>query len=135
MERQVPDSDETRQIIRDAMQRLLEGKPIRSDGKLTVKSLAVEAGVKRWVLTHQHRDLQQEFRDRCANQDAVPAALRELTEDNEELRTEVSKLKKRVSDLTEETHRFTRIIQVLTLENLQLREELGKQDDKVRHLR
>lgn len=55
------DSEEVRRSIRDAMQRLLEGKPIRSDGKLTVKSLATEAGVKRWVLTHRHLDLKRNF--------------------------------------------------------------------------
>lgn len=44
-----------RQAIRDAMARLLDGQPIRSDGKLTIKSLADEAGLKRWLLTHRHR--------------------------------------------------------------------------------
>ena len=36
-----------RRTIRDAIERLLQGEPIRSDGKLTVKSFAVEAGVRR----------------------------------------------------------------------------------------
>ena len=43
--------DKERRVIRDAMDRLLAGTPIRSDGKLTIKSLAAEAGVKRWLLT------------------------------------------------------------------------------------
>ena len=34
-----------RRRIRDAMDRWLVGGPIRSDGKLTIKSLAAEAGV------------------------------------------------------------------------------------------
>ena len=46
--------DKERRLIRDAMDRLLTGTPIRSDGKLTVKSLAAEADVKRWLLTHRH---------------------------------------------------------------------------------
>jgi hypothetical protein len=37
---------------------------VHSDGKLTIKSLAEEAQVKRWVLTHRHTDLQAEFRAR-----------------------------------------------------------------------
>jgi len=44
-------------------------------------------------------------------------------------------MKKKIRDLTEEVHRFTRIVQVLTLENMQMRDELGKQGEKVRHLR
>ena len=43
-----------RQQIRDAMDRLIAGTALHSDGKLTVKSLAEEAQVKRWVLTHRH---------------------------------------------------------------------------------
>jgi hypothetical protein len=129
------DSEDLRRTIRDAMQRLLEGKPIRSDGKLTVKSLATEAGVKRWVLTHRHLDLQKEFRDRCAAQGAIPNGCHKLTAENQVLKNEVNKLKLRVADLSEEVHRFTRIVQVLTLENMQLRENHGKQGVKVRHLR
>ena len=53
-----------RRLIRDAMTRLLDGDPIRSDGKLTMKSLAAEAGLKRWYLTHKHTDLRDEFYDR-----------------------------------------------------------------------
>jgi hypothetical protein len=47
--------------IEAAMDRVLDGTSLRSDGKLTVVSLAVEAGVKRHVLTHKHTDL----KDRC----------------------------------------------------------------------
>lgn len=128
-------SEDLRLTIRDAMQRLLDGKPIRSDGKLTVKSLAVEAGVKRWVLTHQHRDLQQEFRDRCANRDDTPVFLAEVTERNRALMAELADLQVKVTALTEEAHRYMRIIQVLTLENLDLREQIGNRSGKVSHLR
>ena len=34
-----------RRAIREAMTRLLDGQPVRSDGKLTIKSLAEEAGI------------------------------------------------------------------------------------------
>ena len=50
--------EHVRCAIRDAMDRLIEGKALHSDGKLTVKSLAEEARVKRWLLTHRHTDLQ-----------------------------------------------------------------------------
>jgi hypothetical protein len=44
-----------RDEIETAMDRLLNGTPLRSDGKLTIVSLAAEAGVKRHALTHAHR--------------------------------------------------------------------------------
>lgn len=67
-------TDETqRQAIRDAMTRLVEGKPLRSDGKLTIKSLANEAGVKRWLLTHKFTDLQDEFKVRMELTGGEPA--------------------------------------------------------------
>lgn len=82
-----------RRAIREAMTRLLDGQPVRSDGKLTIKSLAEEAGVKRWILTHRHQDLQVEFRDRIASHGTDPEPVRvlkerveTLTEDNRRLR-------------------------------------------------
>lgn len=67
-----------RRTIREAMTRLLDGQPVRSDGKLTIKSLAEEAGVKRWILTHRHQDLQAEFRDRIAAHGTDPEPVRAL---------------------------------------------------------
>ena len=69
-----------RRAIREAMTRLLDGQPVRSDGKLTIKSLAEEAGVKRWILTHRHQDLQVEFRDRIAAHGTDPEPVRVLKE-------------------------------------------------------
>ncbi len=70
-----------RRLIRDAMARLLDGDPIRSDGKLTVKSLAAEAGLKRWYLTQKHTDLRDEFYDRVRVQGTTPAAMTRLYEE------------------------------------------------------
>lgn len=50
-----------RKEIEAAIQRLLDGTPLRSTGELTVVQLAAEAGVKRWKLTHQHIDLMRSF--------------------------------------------------------------------------
>lgn len=92
--------DEERRAIRDAMTRILDGKPIRSDGKLTIKSLAAEADVKRWALTHKHQDLQTEFRDRVAQNGSDPEPVRllkqhveKLTQKNQDLRTELREAK------------------------------------------
>ena len=79
---------------------LLDGKPIRSDGKLTIKSLAYEAGVKRWLLTHRHQDLQDEFRARVTRHGSDPEPVRllktrvqDLLEENQRLRAELRQSK------------------------------------------
>jgi hypothetical protein len=54
------DADVVEAIIA-AMIRLLSGLPLRSDGKLTVKSLAAEAGLRRNKLTHKHMVLKDLF--------------------------------------------------------------------------
>lgn len=51
---QWPDDTDEIQAITDAMVRLLPGVPLRSDGQLTIKSLAEQAGLKRNKLTHKH---------------------------------------------------------------------------------
>ena len=113
--------EQVRRVIRDAMERLIAGKPLHSDGKLTVKSLAEEARVKRWVLTHRHTDLQDEFRARIANTAVEPAAMRALQEEKAEAVKKVKALTVDVTALTATIHQLERIIQVLALENRELR--------------
>ncbi|MFJ8793778.1 hypothetical protein [Streptomyces sp. NPDC102462] len=45
----------------DAMARLLIGAPLHSDGKLTIVSLAAEAGQRRNKLIHKHTGLKDLF--------------------------------------------------------------------------
>jgi hypothetical protein len=82
-------TDRERGQISAAMDRLLAGTPLRSDGALTVVSLAVEADVKRHVLTHRHTDLKDEFYARVRAQGHVPASEQEL---RDELKTTRQKL-------------------------------------------
>ncbi|MFG3620373.1 hypothetical protein [Nocardia sp. NPDC047654] len=70
--------DEERAAIRAAMERLLSGAPTNSTGALTVLQLAAEAGVKRWVLTHKHTDLREEFQSKRTQANGVPAAYQHL---------------------------------------------------------
>jgi hypothetical protein len=112
-------ADGERRQIREAMNRLLDGKPLHSDGKLTIKALAEEAQVKRWLLTHRHTDLQAEFRTRAANTDEAPPAIRALQDANVAANERIQEL---TADMT--AHKATirqleRIIQVLALENHQ----------------
>jgi len=79
-----------RDAIRAAADRLLDGIPLRSTGDLTVVQLAAEAGVKRWLLTHKHRDLAEQFqaRARLLAGDPPPiAALKKKISDLEDAST------------------------------------------------
>lgn len=108
--------DLERRSIRDAMDRLLAGKSIRSDGKLTIKSLAAEAGVKRWVLTHRHTDLGPEFRDKIAASGSVPEPMRALTADNDRLKQQLEQARADLRHARAETQHCLRVIHVLGLE-------------------
>jgi hypothetical protein len=84
-----------RAAIQAAADRLLAGTPLRSTGELTVVQLAVEAGVKRWLLTHRHRDLAEQFQARAKAVGGDPpqvqrlkARLQALKQRNAELRAE-----------------------------------------------
>lgn len=113
--------DDARRAIRDAMDRIIAGKPLHSDGKLTIKSLAEEARVKRWLLTHRHTDLQDEFRARIANTTTEPPILLALRQEKIGAQKRVKDLTAEVTALTATIHQLERVVQVLALENEQLR--------------
>ncbi|WP_436800909.1 hypothetical protein [Streptomyces avermitilis] len=58
--------------IREAMDRLLAGQAAASNGSLTVKALAEEAGVHRMALLKRHADLKNAFYERVRNDPAGP---------------------------------------------------------------
>ena len=121
-----PNIDEPeRRLIRDAMTRLLDGDPIRSDGKLTVKSLAAEAGLKRWYLTHRHTDLRDEFYDRVRVQGATPAAMTTLYEEIAALKEAHKQDRAALRDAVAQKEIYARETQVLALENAQLKKKAG----------
>ena len=129
-----------RLLIRDAMDRLLTGQPVRSTGALTVVALAEEAGVKRHLLTHRHPDLKDEFYAKVKAQGGVPESelkLREqltgleakLTQSRLELdaaKAEAAILRRMNNVLAVESarhgHRRGERLQVLTLEQRRERE-------------
>lgn len=123
-----------RQVIRDAMDRLLNGLPLYSTGKLTVKSLAEEAQLKRWLLTHRHTDLQDEFRARVARRGHVTPAVQELRSKNGDLEQRVSTLARDLRRERETVKRLERVVHVLTLQLEQAR-QADASHAKVRPLR
>ncbi|MGH3517208.1 MAG: hypothetical protein ACRDQ7_07265 [Haloechinothrix sp.] len=103
-----------REAIRDAMHRLLAGTPTRSTEALTVLQLAAEAGVKRWILTHKHTDLKDEFDRRKQEANGVPPAFQALharavdaEAANATLRTENYQLRARVEVYVQVIHELT----------------------------
>jgi hypothetical protein len=112
-----------RDAIRAAMQRLLGGTPLRSDGALTVVALAAEAGVKRHVLTHRHTDLKDEFYARVRAQGQVPASETKLREELAQTKRKLAEAVEDNRNLTDTVERLARVVNVLTVENAQLVEQ------------
>ena len=103
-----------RDAIEAAITRLLNGTPQRSTGALSIVQLAVEADVKRWVLTHKHTDLAEQFTRRARTQGKMPAAFQELDRRakaaeaaNDRLRQENIKLQKQVNVYAQVIHELT----------------------------
>jgi ABC-type transport system involved in cytochrome bd biosynthesis fused ATPase/permease subunit len=123
-------TDHERGQIRAAMDRLLAGTPLRSDGALTVVSLAVEADVKRHLLTHRHTDLKDEFYARVKAQDHVPASEQELREELKATQQKLAEAREQNRQLKASVEAFARIVNVLTVENDRLIQQQGKQGSK-----
>ncbi|MFJ6809125.1 hypothetical protein ACIQRK_24370 [Streptomyces anulatus] len=102
-----PDDERTR--IREAMDRLLTGQPETSDGSLTVKALAAEAGVHRMALYKRHADLKNEFDER------VRTETKQVPETEKQLRGTVSKLKETVANQRAELEELRHLVTNLTL--------------------
>ena len=113
-------TDRERDQIHAAMDRLLAGTPLRSDGALTVVSLAVEADVKRHVLTHRHTDLKDEFYARARAQGRVPASEQELRDELKATRQKLAEAREENRQLKASMAAFARIVNVLTAENVRL---------------
>lgn len=115
------DHEAERDAITAAIQRLLDGHPTRSTGALTTLQLSAEAGVKRWVLTHKHVDLKEEFVRRKSEANGIPPAYQHLharaidaevaaqtlREDNDRLRERVAVYPQVIHGLRTELDRLT----------------------------
>ena len=107
--------------ITEAMVRLLAGVPLRSDGMLTIKSLAEEAGLRRNKLTHKHTGLKDLFYALVRSQDHRPKIADSLQAGNDRLRQKLAHLRAEHTRLKDQVATFARVIHVLEVENAQLR--------------
>lgn len=112
--------------IEAAMDRLLDGIPLRSDGKLTTVSLAAEAGVKRHVLTHKHTDLKDRFNARVKAQDSIPASETALRQQNNELRRKLDGIRAERDEYKQAADALARALNLLTMENDKLRSQISR---------
>lgn len=85
--------DPVRREIIAAINRLLAGTPHRSNGRLNVSQLAIEADVKRWHLTHQHTDLKDRFQEEVSRAEAKRAASAKVADAYEDLKKENADLR------------------------------------------
>ena len=121
------DAAEVRAIT-DAMVRLLIGVPLRSDGKLTVKSLAEEAGLRRNKLTHKHTGLKDLFYALITAQERRPRIADDLQAANIDLTDRLAKVTQERNALRAERSTFARVVHVLEVENESLRKALEAQE-------
>ena len=110
------EKDPVRRKILAAMDRLLDGKPLRSTGRMSVSQLAVEAGVERWRLTHQHLDLKELFQARVKAADSTPAAFARELGELETLKKKHVELIAHCAELEERLALYAAAINLLVLE-------------------
>src|SRR6266498_4593612 len=122
----VMNHDDEREAITEAMRRLFAGTPIRSSGNLDIVALAEEAGLKRNKLTHKHTDLRDAFYAERARRAGVSE--REI-----KLQEQIAQLTQRLNDTRAERDNyrttsevFARAMNVLTIENQNLRTQLAR---------
>lgn len=115
-----------RDAIRAAIDRLLAGTPLRSNGSLTIVALADEANVKRHLLTHRHTDLKDDFYARVRARGHVPDNERKLRDDLTKALGRIRELVAERNQLQAENDALARIINVIKLENHELRLRTGR---------
>ncbi|MFE0905945.1 hypothetical protein ACFW3Y_22185 [Streptomyces rochei] len=113
-----------RDRIRAAMERILAGAPERSNGALTIVALATEADVPRNALTQRHLDLKNEFYAKVKERG-------QPTDAEVRLRRQIVKLKElraadqeELAELRADREALVRVVNQLTLENRQIRQQL-----------
>lgn len=126
-----PAPDE-RDRIKTAMDRILGGRPERSNGALTIGALATEAQVPRNALTQRHPDLKNAFYEQVRARGQTPDGekrLRQQVRKLKELRAadaaEIAQLKADVEALVGALHQTT-------VENGRLRHQLADPASVVR---
>ncbi|MGW1024247.1 hypothetical protein ACWD4J_11110 [Streptomyces sp. NPDC002577] len=110
------EADPVRRAILAAMNRLFAGTPQRSNGRLNVSRLAVEANVKRWHFTHQHPDLKDLFQAKTSEEEAKRASQGRSADAYEKLKTQHMALQAHCRFLEERLQIYATALNLLSLE-------------------
>lgn len=119
-----------RDRIRAAMDRILSGTPQHSNGALTIVALAQEAGPRN-ALTQRHLDLKNEFYEQVKQTGATPDVEARFRSSISKLKKTIANKNKELGELRTDVPALIRAVNQLTLENLQLREELTTPERRV----
>ncbi|MGW5665327.1 hypothetical protein ACWEWG_35615 [Streptomyces sp. NPDC003758] len=108
-----------RHHIRAAMDRVLAGQAIASNGSLTILALAAEAGVHRMALMKRHADLKNEFYERARSE------TQQIPEPEKRLRKTVAELKRTIANQKVEIEELPQLVTNLALASAVLAQEQG----------
>lgn len=105
------------------MVRLLIGAPLHSNGKLTIVSLATEAGMRRNKLTHKHTGLKDLFYALVKARTPVPEELSDSARARAaKQQQDLARVRAERDDLRGQAQLLARIVHVLEIENSKLKE-------------
>lgn len=124
-------AESVRKSLLAAMDRLIAGNPTRSTGRLNVSQLAIEAGVKRWHLTHQHTDLKDQFQARVLELESQRGSRIQVAGAFHALQEQHAELRKHCAVLEERVRTYATVLNLLMLENAALS---GRDADSARVL-
>ncbi|MCA1655443.1 MAG: hypothetical protein LC635_03120 [Pseudonocardiaceae bacterium] len=113
------------------MDRILAGTAQNSNGALTIVALAHEADVPRNALTQRHTDLKTEFYTRVHERDGTSEAETRLRTTITRLKNTITNKNTELEQLRADVPALVRTINVLTLENQQLRDARAQNDPTV----
>lgn len=117
-------SAETAKALRAAMERLLAGRPSRTDGRLIKENLYREAGISRATMNRAHAILAEWDRRTAATNARTPGEARR-DDELQELRAEVKNLKRERTRLQGRLDASATVIAALHHDNTALRDALN----------
>ncbi|MDI3424233.1 hypothetical protein [Streptomyces luteolus] len=123
-----------RDRIRAAMDRILSGSSVNSNGALTVVALATEAGVPRNALTQRHQDLKNEFYEHVRARGEIPDSEKRLRARVVKLKEQHAEHLKEIEELKNANEILVRALHQAQMENRQLRQQAALQEPRIRAL-
>ncbi|WP_328308425.1 hypothetical protein OG432_05865 [Streptomyces sp. NBC_00442] len=127
----MPTAEPIEAALKAASERLLRGEPTRSDGSLTVASLAVEADVSR-ASAYRYPQVLAEFRNLVAEREDAAAPSASLRQEVQSLKAAERGLRqehaREVRELRSSINVLAQQVQFLTLENQRLSQASSHHD-------